>query len=480
MNALVSVIVPCYNMEAYLEETLRSIVASTYRPLEVLAVDDGSTDGSCRVAEAFFQSLSVTSHPDDDLECRVIRQPNSGVSVARNTGLQQAKGMYILPVDADDLISADFVSHAVKALAERPERKVVYCQAEFFGDRTGQWRLPAYSPRLLARKNMIPATALYRREDALRVGGYATEELFREDWDFWLSLLENGGEVLRLDEIGFYYRIRGGSRRHVAAEQKRRMVDAINRRHPEYMRRQLGGPLRYHRSWSRLINLFYSEKLIGPISLISPIGSIIHSGRNTLYEHDGLVIKVFQKPGFVKALLYGWFLKSKARRSYEYAQRLLQLGVATPEPVGYKEARFLGLLRESCYVSKKSLCGHTFNELIAHPSFPNREAILRSIGQFTAKMHESGALHQDYSGGNILFDEAGRVEVVDLNRIRWQKQIDWRTGCKNFERLNIDREALRVMATAYAEARGLDAEQCVRYVIDHRWWKHVRQGVTNL
>ena len=467
---LVTVIVPCYNMEAFLEETLTSIVASDYRPLEVIVVDDGSRDNSAAKAEAF-----AFEHP----EVRVIRQTNQGVCAARNNGLQQAKGTYVLPVDADDKISASFLSHAVAAMEARPDLKVVYSRAEMFGERSGEWKLPAYSPALLARKNMIPATALFRRQDALQIGGYCTEEVFREDWDFWVSLLENGGDVLQLDEVGFYYRIRKGSRRSLAGANKRQMVDAMNRRHPAFMQRYLGGPLHYHRSWSRVLNALRSEKRIGPISPTSP-NTVIHAGRNTLYEHDGMVIKAFAKPGFFKAVIYGLFVKSKARRSYETAEQLLAAGIATPQPLGYREVRVCGLLRESQYVCQKSVCPYTFNALIGHPDFPKRETILHAIGRFTARMHEAGFLHRDYSGGNILFDLDGNVEVVDLNRVRKRKHINLKTGCKNFERLNIDREALTILATAYAEARGFDPSACVDYVIAHRWRKHVRQGITNL
>ena len=98
--------------------------------------------------------------------------------------------------------------------------------------------------------------------------------------------------------------------------------------------------------------------------LEGPPSTILHSGRNTLFEYNGLVIKAFAKPGFFKALWYGLFGKSKARRSYEYAQRLLALGIATPEPVAYQEVRVMGFLRESYYVSRKSLCPHTFRDLI--------------------------------------------------------------------------------------------------------------------
>ena len=93
---LVSVIVPCYNMSAYLEETLRSIVASDYRPLEVIVIDDGSTDGSAEKAEAFFSNLQTLNL--QTLNCHLLRTANGGVSAARNNGLQQAQGYSLIPL----------------------------------------------------------------------------------------------------------------------------------------------------------------------------------------------------------------------------------------------------------------------------------------------------------------------------------------------------------------------------------------------
>ena len=485
---LVSVIVPCYNMAAFLEETLRSIVASDYRPLEIIVVDDGSTDNSAEVAEKLMTSILSTSKGElERVSFSLIRQANSGVSVARNNGLEHAQGKYILPVDADDRISPTFISRAVEAMEKDPGLKVVYSRAEFFGERTGEWALPPYSPELLARKNIIPATALYRREDALAFGGYCTDEIFREDWDFWLSMLENGGDVLRLDEVGFYYRIRGGSRRRITSAQKRQMIDLINRRHPNFLYKFLGGPLHYHRSWSRFLNAFRSETQVGPAIAVRPDSPVIHKGRNTLYEQDGLVIKAFAKPGFLKALVYGLFVKSKARRSYEYAERLLSLGIATPEPVAYREVRVCGFLRDSYYVSRKSLCPHTLRELTNNSSLGSPRLSsdllvpLPSIARFITRLHDAGVLHRDLSPGNILFDDNGHVEIIDLNRICWKRRpLDFQTGCQNFERLNIGREPLTAMAKAYAEARGFDPDACVRYILSHRWYKHVRQGITNL
>ena len=105
MKPLVSVIVPIYNAASYLQETLDSILASTYRPVEVVMVDDGSKDNSLSIAKSYCEQ-----HP----ECQVIAQENKGVSAARNTAIRAAKGTYILPVDADDKIADTLIEKAVK------------------------------------------------------------------------------------------------------------------------------------------------------------------------------------------------------------------------------------------------------------------------------------------------------------------------------------------------------------------------------
>ena len=466
MQPLVSVIVPLYNAAPYIGEALESIVASTYRPIEVIVVNDGSTDDSLRVAQVFA---------GEHKEVRVLSQPNSGVSAARNHAIREAKGEYILPVDADDKIGATYIEHAVAVFADQV--RVVGCRAEYFGAKQGEWRLPEYTPELLARKNMIHVSSLFRRADWQRAGGFCEQDIYREDWDFWLSLMEQGGTYVRLNEVGLYYRVQAVSRRARAKQQKRAIVDAVNRRHPAYMERYLGGPLHYHRSWSKWLNSFRSVKLLGEFDRWHE-GEVIFSRRNTLRLTDDIVVKQFAVPNLLRGLWYGLFGRSKARRSYEYALRMNGL---TPAPVAYREVRILGVLRESWYACRKSECKHTFNELIGQPGYPNRTDILKAIGRFTATLHRRGILHGDYSGGNILFTADGsRVEVIDLNRIRFCSRLSREQRLLNFERLNIDRDALRTMVEAYAAAIGDDPAKDAEFVIAHRWYKHVKQGITNL
>ena len=176
MKPLVSVIVPLYNAAPYIEEALESIVASTYRPIEVVVVDDGSTDESLRVAQRF-----AAHHA----EVRVLHHSNAGVSAARNHAIREAQGEWILPVDADDKISPTYIEHAVEQIAD--DVRVIGCRAEFFGAKSGEWKLPAFSYELLARKNMIHISSLFRKQDWFIVGGFCTEEIYREDWSFWIS-----------------------------------------------------------------------------------------------------------------------------------------------------------------------------------------------------------------------------------------------------------------------------------------------------
>jgi serine/threonine protein kinase len=111
----------------------------------------------------------------------------------------------------------------------------------------------------------------------------------------------------------------------------------------------------------------------------------------------------------------------------------------------------------------------------------NRNQILKAIGCFTAELYKRGIYHQDYSGGNILFNEDGsKIEVIDLNRIKFYRHMPLKKGLRMFERLNIDKEALSILGAAFAQSLGLDKEFVINYITTHRWKKHIKQGITNL
>lgn len=474
---MVSVIIPVYNAEKYVAETVRSILQSDYRDIEVVCVDDGSTDRSAREVEAVAQT---------DSRVRLLRQENGGVCRARNAAIAASKGKYILPIDADDLVMPSFISSAVRILETSPEVKAVVPLTEFFGAKEGLWKLAPFSRRLLARKNMIPVSALYRRADFDRTRGYCEEIKAREDWEFWIQMLKDGGEVAYLTEISLRYRIHGNTKRVGDRKKKRHVVDVLNRLHPEFFERELGGPLHYRRSWSRWLNrlsgwvcpkkvhvepgfeaLRYFVATLPLHFQVLRDGEIIYSGRNELRAFDTkgvrMVVKSFCLPFFLNRIVYGWLRSSKAQRSCEYAAMLRRMGIDSPAPVGYCTTRRWGLFAQSYYASLESELPFTYIDLM-EGRVEQPEAVLKEIGRLNAKLHEAGIIHTDFSRGNILIGTAAdgtpHLQLVDLNRMRF-RPVSFEEGCANFERLPATEAMKRALAAGYAEGRHRSTEEAL-------------------
>ena len=201
---LVSIIVPCYNHGEFLQETLSSIVSQTYANWECIMVDNDSSDNTKEVANEFVKSDSRFSY---------FHQQNKGVSSARNVAISKSRGKYILPLDSDDKIGGGYLKDAVDVLEKDHDIKIVYCEAELFGETSGKWHLPGFSMKTMLMENCIFCTAMYRRSDFDKSGGYNEEmKTGFEDWDFWLRMLKDGGKVHRIQKVYFYYRIRKSSR----------------------------------------------------------------------------------------------------------------------------------------------------------------------------------------------------------------------------------------------------------------------------
>ncbi|MFI3321497.1 MAG: glycosyltransferase family A protein [Rikenellaceae bacterium] len=242
---LISVITPVYNMEEFLGETLDSILSSDYPNFEVVVVDDGSSDNSYQIAKQYAAK---------DGRVRAFTQKNGGVCVARNFAIENARGEFILPVDSDDLISSDYLTMAMDIILADSEVRVVAPNGEFFGGRQGEFKLPAFSLNLLARRNIIPPSGVYRKADWQRVGGYCVEIIATEDWEFWISILKDGGKVVKVPRRSYFYRVRKQSKRIRDRKLKKHVVNVLNQRHPEFFERELGGKLHYQRSWSKFFN----------------------------------------------------------------------------------------------------------------------------------------------------------------------------------------------------------------------------------
>lgn len=200
---LVSVIMPCYNDGAYIEEAVASLQKQTYPNIELIIIDDGSDDVKTRDA------LKRLQHPG----LQILHTKHVRPAAARNTGIRAAKGQYILPLDSDDTIEPEYIEKAVQVLEKDRNVGIVYCHADLFGEEKGAWALPDYELRLELLDNCIFVTALFRKDDWSKVGGFAEDFLHgMEDYDFWLSILGLGREVVQLPEVYFHYRIKAVSR----------------------------------------------------------------------------------------------------------------------------------------------------------------------------------------------------------------------------------------------------------------------------
>lgn len=201
-NTLISIIVPCYNQAKYLDECLQSVLDQTYQNWECIIINDGSPDHTEQVAKKWTAT---------DSRFKYIFQNNSGVSVARNHGIEKALGKWILPLDGDDKIHHNYLELAEKEFVNN--YTIIYCNAEFIGSLTGKWDLPEFKIEEFLLSNSIFCTAFFKKEDWILVNGYDEEmQEGHEDYDFWVSILSNKLSVFKINDVLFYYRIKEESR----------------------------------------------------------------------------------------------------------------------------------------------------------------------------------------------------------------------------------------------------------------------------
>ncbi|MCS3232622.1 glycosyltransferase family 2 protein [Bacteroides thetaiotaomicron] len=203
MLPIVSIIIPTYNQCAFICETLDSVIDQQYTYWECIIVDDGSTDNTKQAVQKYISEPRI----------RYIYQENQGVCAARNNGVSFATGKYVLFLDSDDKISPNFLQSSVDAMEVNEQIKVVAPSVQLFGLYKRPYVLPKFTIERLMGRNIFIMSSLCRREDIVRIGGFNNNmKNGLEDWDFWLSILENGGDVIYLEDVLFYYRIRKKSR----------------------------------------------------------------------------------------------------------------------------------------------------------------------------------------------------------------------------------------------------------------------------
>jgi glycosyltransferase involved in cell wall biosynthesis len=233
MTPTISIIVPCYNQAHYLDEALKSVLAQTYPHWECIIVNDGSSDNTAEIANNWVEK---------DKRFRYLFQNNSGLSSSRNLGIKNTLGKFILPLDADDKISNQYLELALKAFEEDNSLKIVYSKAEKFGLENGLWYLRPFSKRNLCYFNMIFCSAFFRKKDWEMVGGYDEKMIYGwEDWEFWIAILKNGGSVKCLNHIGFFYRTKQVSMAtQLNIEKTKLLAEYMSVKHADFYVNHLG------------------------------------------------------------------------------------------------------------------------------------------------------------------------------------------------------------------------------------------------
>jgi glycosyltransferase involved in cell wall biosynthesis len=239
MTPLVSIILPVYNGEAFLDATLDSALGQSYRNIEVIVVDDGSRDRSPAIVDA------RAAH---DPRLRLIRQANRGVAAARNRGIAESRGEFIAPLDADDLWDPSKIERQVARMLELGEDAGLVYSWWLWIDSEGivldyspQWRIEGASADALLQVNYIGCASipLFRRTHLTALGGY--DETLREgceDWDLSLRMAERARTGMVPAVLVAYRRSRGSMSTGTAAMWRAHgsVIARLRRRRPDVRR----------------------------------------------------------------------------------------------------------------------------------------------------------------------------------------------------------------------------------------------------
>ena len=212
-------------------------------------------------------------------------------------------------------------------------------------------------------------------------------------------------------------------------------------------------------------------------------GEELHKGRNTvklirLADGTPVVVKRYGVPNFVPRLCYTFGRRSKARRAYEFASRLHDLGIDTPAPVACIEERDWGFFGLSYFVSRHDQ--RPSLEVLYDDLFLAHDDLAEAFASFLVRMHSKGFLHGDLNLSNILYEQVEddqqpetaaqhctfRFAVIDINRSRFCRQPSRKRCLRNLVRITHKRPLMREIVGHYARLRGWHQEKCINWVMD--------------
>lgn len=198
-EVLVSVVIPNYNGERFVQKTLESVLNQTYQHFEIIVVDDCSTDRSPEIIEGFCQR---------DARIRLIRLTrNGGVSNARNTGIREARGDYIALLDNDDTWTADKLERQVKL---SKEAEIVYCSYDFIDENDRPIKTPFLVPPKATFQSMLASSVIscstaFIKADILKAHPFDSQ-YYHEDYVLWMQLLRLPVQAVGDEKVLMHYR----------------------------------------------------------------------------------------------------------------------------------------------------------------------------------------------------------------------------------------------------------------------------------
>jgi glycosyltransferase involved in cell wall biosynthesis len=199
---LVTIVVPCYNHEKYIKDTIESIINQTYKNIELIVIDDGSKDNSAKVIHRLTNKYNFI----------FITRLNKGLCATLNEGINLAKGSYFCACASDDKYTLDKIEKQVKFMESNPNFAMCYGNKINFNDTGDQNKIKVLNPTsgwifedIILNNTIIPALTTMQKINVLKdLDGY-DENLFIEDWDMWLRIADKY-EIGYLDEYLGYYR----------------------------------------------------------------------------------------------------------------------------------------------------------------------------------------------------------------------------------------------------------------------------------
>lgn len=192
---LISIVIPCYNSGATLGQAIASVKAQTWPNLEIIVVDDGSTDSGTCLILAELEGVVI------------VRQSNSGLPAARNAGFRVARGEYVLPLDADDWLEPSALEVMLQVLKSSPDASFVFCDLQLEGEASGVLE-KNYNFFEQLSLNQLPYCLLMPKRLWTEAGGY-DESMHKgyEDWEFNIRLGTLGYFGQRVPQPLFHYRV---------------------------------------------------------------------------------------------------------------------------------------------------------------------------------------------------------------------------------------------------------------------------------